>query len=119
MAKKILVIDDDPELVKVVKSRLEANQYKVVFAFDGKEGLEVVESESPDLILLDIKMPGMDGYTFIKSYKTKHSMEERPILVLTALDGMKDMFELEGVKDYIVKPVKSEDLLEKVKNYLA
>lgn len=115
MAKKVLLIDDEPELVKMIKSRLEAHQYSVVTAPNGVLGLKLVESEAPDVILLDIMMPEMDGYTFTKELKSKHLNHVPPVIVLTARSEMKDLFEIEGVADYMVKPFRAEDLLEKIK----
>lgn len=116
--KKILVIDDEPELVKMVKMRLEANNYEVITALDGQEGLEKTRSEKPDLILLDILMPNKDGYTFVKEVKVDESIKHIPIIVLTAKPGMKDLFGIEGIKDYIVKPFEDKELLEKIKKRL-
>jgi CheY-like chemotaxis protein len=117
MGRKILVIDDEPNVVKMVRSRLETENYVVVAAFNGKEGLEKVKSERPDLIILDILMPEMDGYTFVKEIRSNQSLKHIPIIILTAKDKMKDLFAMEGIKDYIVKPFKGEDLLEAVNRY--
>ena len=117
MAKKILVIDDEPTIVKVVESRLKANGYEVVCAYDGQEGLQKVASQSPDLIIVDIGMPKVDGYTFVKEVRAKESTSKTPIIVLTARDKMRDLFEMEGVKDYLAKPFKAEELLERVNSY--
>ena len=69
MAKKILVIDDDPTVVKLIQSRLEANRYEVITALDGQEGLSKAVAQKPDLITLDILMPKLDGFTFVKEIK--------------------------------------------------
>ncbi|MBU1147494.1 MAG: response regulator [Candidatus Omnitrophica bacterium] len=118
MAKKILVIDDEPDVVKVVTSRLEANGYEVITANDGDAGLEKLKSEGADLIILDVMMPRMDGYTFVKKIRADDSIPKVPVIILTAKDRMKDLFEIEGIKDYLVKPFDSKELLEKVKKYL-
>lgn len=116
--KKILVVDDEPELLSMVKMRLEASDYEVCIASDGQEGLEKAETEKPDLILLDIMMPEKDGYTFLLEAKKKQSIKNIPVIVLTAMQKMKGLFKQEGVKDYILKPFDGQDLLEKVKKYL-
>lgn len=116
--KKILFIDDEPDLVKMVTMRLEANDYEVLAAADGQEGLEKARSEKPDLILLDILMPKKDGYAFVKEAKGDESLKRIPIVVLTAKPGMKDLFAIEGIKDYILKPFDNQDLLSKIKKYL-
>ena len=118
MSKKVLIIDDEVNTVKVVTSRLKANQYEVIAANDGEDGLKKLKNERPDLIILDIMMPKIDGYTFLRTIKTDGSLPKIPVIVLTAKDKMKDLFEIEGVKDYVVKPFKPEDLLQKVDKYL-
>ena len=118
MLKKVLIIDDDANIVKVVASRLKANKYDVITANDGEDGFEKLKNGKPDLIILDIMMPRIDGYTFLKTVKTAGSLPKIPVIILTAKDKMKDLFEMEGVNDYIVKPFKAEDLLQKVDKYL-
>jgi DNA-binding response OmpR family regulator len=118
MPKKILLIEDEPELSTMMKSRLEANHYEVITAGDGEEGLKKIEAGTPDLILLDVMLPGMDGYTFVKTLKTKQS-ETIPIIVVTAKgDNLRGLFELEGIKDYITKPFQGQDLLERIKKHI-
>lgn len=118
MSKKILVVDDEPVIVKVVKSRLEANDYEVITAYNGEEALEKTEREMPDLIILDILMPNMNGYEFAKRVETNKSTKHIPIIVLTAKDKIPNLFEIEGIKDHILKPFKAEDLLRRVEKYL-
>ncbi len=114
MARKILVIDDEPELVKALKIRLESKGYKVAQAFDGEEGLKKIEEEKPNLIVLDIMMPAMDGYTFAREVKFRPDTKHIPIIILTAKEKMRDLFEIEGIKEYIVKPFEYEDLLDRI-----
>ncbi|MFH1836905.1 MAG: response regulator [Candidatus Omnitrophota bacterium] len=114
--KKILIIDDEPHIIKMVRSRLEANGYAVITALDGKEGLEKVEKENPDLIIVDVLMPKMDGYTFVRNLKKKRA--DIPIIILTATQGMTDLFEEEGITDQIHKPFETEELLGKIQKYL-
>ncbi len=118
MSKKILVIDDEPDIVKVVTARLQSAGYQTAVAFNGLEGLEKLKIEKPDLIILDVIMPQMDGYTFVKEIKSKHETKNIPIIMLSAKDKMKDLFAIEGVKDYIVKPFESEELLWRVSKSL-
>ena len=117
MAKKILVIDDDPNIVELIKNRLSVNGYQVVTAYDGEEGLQQVEAEHPALVIVDVLMPKMDGYTFVRTIRKSDETRDLPIIVVTAKDKMKDLFELEGVKDYLIKPYQSEELLAKVSSY--
>lgn len=118
MSKKILVIDDEPQFVQVLKVRLEANGYGVVTAGDGIAGLETWKKEKPDLIILDIMMPELDGYSFVQDSKTNPDLNPCPIIVLTAKPGFDEIFKIEGVKDYIVKPFNDKELLEKIRKYL-
>ena len=117
--KKILIIDDEPDIRDMVSVRLMANGYDVVTASDGEEGLKQVESQKPDLIIVDITMPGIDGYTFVKILKKDIPAARKiPIIVLTGKDRMEDLFKIEGVGDYLVKPYESSQLLEKIKKHL-
>jgi len=118
MSKKILLVDDEPNLIDMVKMGLEAHDYDVVTAASGAEGLEKVKSENPDLILLDITMPDIDGYTFVREIKEIENAQSIPIIMQTAKTGMKDLFKIEGISDYIVKPYKAENILEMVKKYI-
>ncbi len=119
MSKTILVIDDEPDFVAVLKSRLEAHNFDVQTAFDGYEGLQRIEKQKPNLIILDIEMPEMDGYTFVLEFKKKYTMKDIPIIVLTAKDELQDIFELEGIHSYLTKPFEHEDLLKRIKDYLS
>lgn len=116
--KTILVVDDDPIIARMIKSRLEANRYSVVVAQDGDEGLQKLESQKPDLVVLDIIMPKIDGYTFVREMKKKEELKQTPVIILTAKGGMKDLFEVEGVIDYVLKPYEPEELLEKIRKHL-
>ena len=95
--KKILIIEDDADLVRMVKTRLEANGYDVIGATNGDDGLEKAKTEKPDLILLDIKMPRMDGYTTLKGIRGVDEAKTTPVIVVTAYEKLRDLFGLEGV----------------------
>ena len=112
--KKILVVDDDPSLLELMKSFLVSRGYETETASDGADGLEKVKSCDPDLIILDVMMPKMDGYTFIRELKKTGKLNKLSIIVLTAREMMRDMFVQEGIKDYLIKPFQPEDLLEKI-----
>lgn len=114
--KKILIVDDELDLVVVVRYRLESEGFVVIAANDGETAIEKVKSESPDLILLDVMMPGIDGYEVCKRLKSDDKYKDIPIIMLTAkvqkLDretGLKL-----GANDYIAKPFDTADLLEKI-----
>ncbi|MFC1593785.1 response regulator [Candidatus Omnitrophota bacterium] len=124
MGKKILIVDDDVNLIKMMKPRLEANNFEVVTAHDGEEGLSKLESEKPDLLILDIVMPKVDGYTFLKEMKSRQMkavepIQPIPVIVLTGQEKMQDLFEIEGIKEYVVKPFEGSALLEKIKKHLS
>jgi DNA-binding response OmpR family regulator len=119
MAKKILLIEDDSDVREALKLRIEADGYEVVQAGDGEEGLVVYEREKPDLIILDTGLPKMDGFTFLKVFKSKHAIETMPIIVLTGRSGMKEPFELEGVRAFLTKPCSGDELIEEIRSILA
>ena len=114
VGKKILVVDDEQQLAMAVKIRLQSRGYEVVTAPDGKKGLEMLEQEHPDLVLLDVLMPVMDGYSCLREINARIGRGKLPIIVLTARDRMKDLFELEGIEDYVIKPFDHEDLLMRI-----
>jgi len=118
MSGKILVVDDDPTLIKVVKPYLESHGFAVTVAYDGDQGIESAKKECPDLIVLDVQMPKMNGYTFIFELKKVVDLRTLPIIVLTAKEGMAEIFKVEGVKEYICKPFKPEALLTAIKKYV-
>jgi len=117
-SKKILVVDDDLTIHKLLKTRLEAALYHVITAGDGQEGLVKFKKERPDLILLDVMMPNMDGYTFVQEFKKIGDLRTTPIIMVTAQELMEEIFRVEGINDYIVKPFQMENLLQKVEKHL-
>jgi len=116
--KKILVIDDDPTITKLLSSRLETYTYDVVTAADGVEGLEKFRQEKPDLIILDIVMPRLDGYNFVLEFKKIADLKATPIIILTVKEDMREIFGMEGINDYIVKPFLMNDLVKKIDKHL-
>ncbi|VAX36034.1 hypothetical protein MNBD_UNCLBAC01-102 [hydrothermal vent metagenome] len=115
MAHKILLVDDERVNVTLVKFGLAEQRYDVVVAGDGDEGLEKIESQKPDLIILDIQMPNMSGYEFMSELKMRQGFETTPVIMLTANETMEDVFKLEGVKAYFIKPVKLSEMIAKIK----
>ena len=120
MAKKILVIDDEPRLLKAITIRLKASGYEVITGQDGAEGLEKAKSLNPDLIVLDILMPKMDGYEVCRLLKFDEKYKSIPVIMLTAKaqDIDKAMGKKVGADDYITKPFETQDLVDKVKKHL-
>ena len=116
--KKILIVDDEIELVDLVKIRLEARGYDVVTANSGLEGLSKAAREQPDLIILDIAMAEVDGYSTLQKIRCDETLKETPVIMLTAYAQMKSLFEMEGISDYIVKPFDAHDFVARVENVL-
>ena len=116
--KKILVIDDDPGVVSVLKKRLEANGYEVQSSEDGTAGLQLVNQFSPDLIILDIVMPNMDGFSFYREIRSIDNFRKKPVIVLTGKRELGELFKMEGAGVVITKPFRMENLLQEVSRLL-
>ena len=103
---KILLVDDEPDLVDTIQCRLEFNGYEVVIAENGKEGLEKAESEKPDLILLDYAMPVMNGLGMLERLRSHPDLKEIPVIMVTASSEAQDVEKACscGITDYITKP---------------
>jgi len=114
MAHKILIVDDEKINIAIVKFGLAEQRYEVAVANDGLEGLELVKKVKPDLIILDVQMPNMNGYEFMAELKLIEHIIPPPVLMLTANETMQDVFHLEGVKGYFVKPVELKKLIKKI-----
>ena len=112
--KRILVVDDEVMLVNLLQMRLEANGYEVEVAYDGQEGLSKTAKTRPDLIILDINMEGMDGYTMLKELRKREGIKDTKVIMLSASGKMREIFEKEGISDYITKPFDADDLLMSV-----
>ncbi len=122
MANKIMVVDDEPDVVDLVKLVLESDGFDVVTAYSGKEALEKIGKEMPDLVLLDIMMPQMDGWEVYSRIRANPKTKDIPVAMLTAKSQSIDkMIGLHVVKvdDYITKPFGRSELLERVKKILA
>ena len=112
--KKILVVDDEVMLVDLIKMRLEINDYEVTTAHDGFGGLIRAKTDRPDLIILDISMAGMDGYTMLKEVRHMEGIKDTKVVMLTASGKNRDLFEAEGISDYITKPFDTEDFVSRI-----
>ena len=115
MPKKILLIEDDLQVLELLKVWLVAHDYSVEMASNGEEGLRKLKEATPDLIILDVYMPRMDGYSFLMKMREENPLSKIPIIVLTGKDKMRDLFEMEGVVAYVIKPFSPEELLGKIK----
>ena len=118
MSKKILFADDDVNLIEVLQLKFKSAGYDTVEAYDGEEALIKMRAEKPDLVVMDITMPKMNGYTLVREMKSDETLKRIPIIVLSGKDTMQDIFEIEGVETYLVKPFEFDDLLAKVKEKL-
>lgn len=118
MGKKILFADDDKNLMEVLLLRFKKEGYETVDAYDGDEALTKMKVEKPDLVVLDITMPKMNGYALVREMKSDESLKDIPVIVLSGKDTMQDIFQIEGVGTYLVKPFEFDDLLGKVKEQL-
>ena len=121
----ILVVDDDPDILDGILAVLESQPYRLQTARDGKRCLEMIEVERPDLLILDLLMPRMDGFAVIRFLRENLEYDKLPIMVLTTVveDASRRRYELEtgmnmDVQDYIQKPVLPGELIRRVKRIL-
>ena len=120
LKRRILVVDDEVDILTLVTARLRQSGYDVMTASDGLEGLERAQKERPDLILVDVSMPQMNGFQMIQLLRLDGALKETPVIVITA-SRQKDEAawrEQVGVTQFILKPFESEELLGKVKEAL-
>ena len=118
--KRILIVDDEEDILKVLRFRLEANNYEVLSASDGQEGLNKARSEKPDLIILDLMLPKIDGYKVCRMLKFDENYKAIPIILFTARAQASDKelgMEM-GADAYIPKPFEPAILLGKMKELL-
>ncbi len=117
MPKKILAVDDEKHIVRLVQVNLERQGYEVVTANDGREALEKVESEHPDLVVLDVMMPYMDGFEVLQNLRRNSSTRDIPVIMLTAKAQDADVFRgwQSGVDCYLTKPFNPMELISFVK----
>ncbi len=118
--KKILVVDDEVDLVKTIQFYLELGGYKVLASYNGEDALNQARKENPDLILLDIMLPKLDGYKVCRLLKFDEKYKHIPILMMTAKTQEKDKLtgKETGANEYITKPFDMEELTEMIKAYL-
>jgi len=118
--KRILIVDDEEDILSVLKFRLEANNYETLTASDGQEGLNKARTEKPDLIILDLMLPKLDGYKVCRMLKFDESYKAIPIIMFTARVQQKDekLGKEMGADAYVTKPFEPEVLLEKIRQLL-
>src|SRR5436190_21614260 len=117
MPKKILAVDDERHIVRLVQVNLERAGYQVVTAFDGKDALQKVEDEQPDLVVLDVMMPYMDGFEVLQHLRKNPITRDLPVIMLTAKAQDADVFRgwQSGVDCYLTKPFNPMELITFVK----
>jgi len=118
MGKTVLVLDDDKINIKIMQKQLEEAGFEVSIALNGEVGLDKAKRSPPDLILLDVEMPIMNGYSFKTEINKFPNLADIPVIVLSAHEKMQPIFKMKGVKDYVVKPVDYPKLFEKINKYL-
>lgn len=116
----ILVIDDEADILETVTFMLQARNYLVISALSGNEGIERAKKDHPDLIFLDIMMPGMDGYEVCMKLKSDRATKNIPVVMLTAKGESEAVLKAHslGANDYVVKPFSLPTLLSKLRKFL-
>lgn len=115
----ILVIDDEEIVVDITRRKLTQEGFSVIGVSDGEAALKVLEEGPVDLIILDVEMPKLNGYNFISERKKIPGADKAPVIVLTAYDSMEPIFKRHGIKAYLTKPIKFQDLLVKIREVLS
>ncbi|TET43677.1 response regulator [Candidatus Aerophobetes bacterium] len=120
MTKRIVLAEDEPQIAKLVEFKLKKEGYQVTWKENGEEALEAIKRERPDLILLDIMMPVMDGYEVLRQIKEDEKLRDIPVIMLTARAQERDVVKGidSGAEDYITKPFHPAELLVRVKRIL-
>ncbi|NTV30069.1 MAG: response regulator [Candidatus Omnitrophica bacterium] len=114
MGKKVLIVDDDRVGLALMTARISKEGFTVLTAANGKVGLECAIKEKPGLIVLDIEMPEMNGYTFVLEMKQQEALKDIPVIVTTAHEENRPIFARRGIKHYLVKPVQMDELIGKI-----
>ncbi len=119
MAKRILIIDDEPDIIKILTYRLKARGYETFSAGTGQEGVDGAHKQKPDLILLDFRLPDMEGPEIAKQIRTEEALKDTPIILITAsIDNIKERAKECGAIDYIAKPIDPEILYQKIEKHI-
>jgi DNA-binding response OmpR family regulator len=120
MPKRILIVDDEEDIVSALSIRMKAKGYDVIAAYDGMSGLSKAREENPDLILLDIMLPKLDGYKICRILKFDEKFRRIPIIMITAkgADTSKKMGEEVGADAYVTKPFNPEELMGTIEQLL-
>lgn len=117
---KVLIVDDEPFNIEVLEQTLDGTGYQVVTASNGQEALAKIQGEQPDLVLLDLMMPVMDGFAVLTKVKEDPMLRDIPIIIVSAENDSKSVVKgiKQGAEDYLTKPVDTAQFLKKVKEFL-
>ena len=120
MAKVILIVEDDPKDLKLIRDLLQVSGFTTIEATGGEQGVKLARARKPDLILMDIMMPKMDGYTACREIKMDKATKAIPVVMLTSLDYElnKVLGKNVGAAEYITKPVNRQELLDVISRFL-
>ena len=118
MAKTILVVDDESVIVEIAKRKLVELGYEVMTAYNGEDALARLKEKIPQLIVIDVQMPKMNGYTFVMEKDKVPEYANIPVIVCTAHNAMEPLFKRHKIKAYLLKPLKLQELLDKVTEVL-
>jgi len=120
MSKRILVVEDQPDSRQIIRDMLAGTDYEITEAENGEEALTAIEKQRPDLILMDIQLPIMDGYTATNQIKANPALRSIPIIAVTsyALASEEEKARAAGCDDYVTKPFSPRQLLAKIRQYL-
>jgi two-component system cell cycle response regulator DivK len=118
--RRILVVEDNPDNMTLIVDVLTSLNYEVIQATDGQRGLEMVDQERPDLVLMDLSLPKMDGWTATRKLKAENELKVIPIIALTAhaMVGDRERALEAGCDDYVSKPINIQELAAKLKKFL-
>ncbi len=119
MGNKILIVDDDPEISSLVQYTLESQGHQVKICDSGREVLDTLRTYKPELLVLDVMLPGIDGYSLASQISEDLELNKMPIVVLSALEPSRTMFQkFPQVSAFMTKPFNTDDLLEAIKTAL-
>jgi len=118
--KRVLIVDDEPDIVESIKFNLELEKIECIVAFDGEEALSKARKENPDVIILDVMLPKINGYKIARMLKFDESYKHIPIIMLTARTQQPDikMGEETGADQYVTKPFDMDELVNMIRKYL-
>jgi len=121
MEQVILIVEDEPRNLKLIRDLLEVSGYMVLEAIDGRQGVEIAKAKKPDLILMDIQLPIMEGFEATRILKADERTRDIPIMALTAhaMEGDEEKVKAAGCDGYVSKPIDTRGFLNKITEYLA